>query len=59
MDFELLSEITEIETIAEGRGTRELPRLRKQYGAGNWKKKKGVATIKLLNGEIRRAVALV
>jgi hypothetical protein len=53
MDFEILSEITEIETIAEGRGIRELPQLRKRYGPGNWKK--GIATIKLLNGEIRRA----
>jgi hypothetical protein len=55
MDFEILSEITEVETIAEGRGIRELPRLRKVYGPGKWKKKKGVATIKLPNGEIRKA----
>ncbi len=55
MDFEILSDITEIETIAEGRGIRDLARLRADYGPGRWKKRKGVATIRLLNGQIRKA----
>lgn len=48
--MEIIGEITGIEVIAEGQGIRELPRLRKTYGAGNWKKKKGFAIIKLENG---------
>ncbi len=32
MDFEIVSEITEIETIAIGSGIRDLTRLRKTYG---------------------------
>ena len=36
--------------IAEGLGIRELARLRKVYGDGNWKKKKGFADVKLPNG---------
>jgi len=29
MDFELVSELTDVETIATGRSNRELPRLRR------------------------------
>jgi hypothetical protein len=43
MDFELVGVISEIETIATGRGIRELPRLRRLYGKGRWRKMKGVA----------------
>lgn len=55
MDFELVSEITEIETIAVGKGVRDRARLRKQYGKGRWRKLKGVAKVRLLNGRIRLA----
>ena len=34
MDFELVGDLTEVETIATGRGIRELPRLRRLYGRG-------------------------
>jgi hypothetical protein len=34
MDFELVSDITDIETIATGGGIRELPRLRRLSGKG-------------------------
>lgn len=53
--FEIISEITDIETIAVGRSIRELPRLRKQYGAGRWRKLKGAAMIRLPGGAVRRA----
>lgn len=53
--FEIISEITGIEAIAVGRSIRELPRLRRQYGAGRWRKLKGVAMIRLLSGQVRRA----
>ena len=53
--FEVIGEITGIETIAEGSGIRVLPRLRKIYGIGNWKKKKGFATVRLEGGMTVRA----
>jgi hypothetical protein len=55
MDFEILSDVTDIETIAAGKAIRELPRLRRQYGTGRWRKLKGVAAIRLAGGKIRRA----
>jgi hypothetical protein len=53
--FEIVGEITDIEPIAVGRSIRELPRLRRQYGAGRWRKLKGVALIRLRSGQVRRA----
>ena len=55
MYFELLSEIGEIETIATGRGIREVTRLRKRYGASRWRKLKGTGTVRLTGGQSRRA----
>jgi hypothetical protein len=54
-DFELISDITEIEIIAVGRGIRELPELQQRFGRGRWRKLKGVASVSLLDGTIRRA----
>ena len=55
MDFELVSDITHIETIAAGTGVRDRARLRKQYGRGRWRKLKGVAKVRLLSDRIRLA----
>lgn len=55
MDFEIVSEITDIDTIAVGIGVRDRARLRKQYGRGRWRKLKGIAEVRLLNGRIRLA----
>ena len=55
MDFELLGEIREIETIAIGPSIRELHRLRKLYGPGRWRKLKGIAQVRLKNGQFRIA----
>ena len=55
MNFEILGQITDIETIARGPGIRELPRLRRVYGRGNWRKLKGVARIRLVTGRVRLA----
>ena len=55
MDFEIVSEITQIETIAVGVGVRDRKRLRRLYGAGRWRKLKGVASVRLLSGKIRIA----
>jgi hypothetical protein len=53
--FEIRGNITDIETFAVGSGIRELPRLRKLYGEGRWRKRKGVADVELPNGTIRKA----
>jgi len=55
MDFEILTEITDIETIAKGLGLRERVRLRKRYGRGRWRKLKGVSLVRLIDGSVRRA----
>jgi hypothetical protein len=55
MNFEIIGQITQIETIAVGRSIRDLSRLNKAYGSGRWRKLKGVATIRLSNGKIRQA----
>jgi len=55
MDFEVLGELSDIETIASGRGVRDLARLRRLYGRGRWRKMKGVARIRLPDGSVRRA----
>ena len=48
-------DISELETIAKGRGIRSLPRLRATFGGSNWRKMKGVAIVELENGVRRRA----
>ncbi|MFT4178242.1 MAG: hypothetical protein QM612_02080 [Thermomonas sp.] len=55
MDFVILEPIIHAETIAVGRGIRELPRLRKLYGSGFWRKRKGETDIRLPDGSTRRA----
>ena len=55
MDFEFLGDLTDVETIAAGRGIRDLPRLRRLCGKGYWRKMKGTARIRLRNGRIRLA----
>ena len=55
MEFEIVSAITKIQTIAEGPGVRDRARLRKRYGNARWRKLKGVAQVRLLNGTIRLA----
>jgi hypothetical protein len=55
MHFEVIGQIEQVETFATGSGIRELPRLRKIYGRGRWRKRKGVATVRLSDGTIRLA----
>ncbi|MBM3792053.1 MAG: hypothetical protein FJW35_17120 [Acidobacteria bacterium] len=55
MHFEILGEITHVETMAIGARIRELPRLEKQYGSGRWRKMKGQAVIRLQDGRVVRA----
>jgi hypothetical protein len=53
--FEIISDITEIQTIATGKSIRDIARLRKQYGEGRWRKMKGIALIRLSNGRVHKA----
>ena len=55
MDFTVIGPLTDVETIATGRGIRELKRLRRRDGRGRWRKRKGVARIRLADGTIRLA----
>jgi hypothetical protein len=55
MHFRVIGQIEQIETFAAGSGIRELARLRKIYGRGRWRKRKGVATVRLSDGTIRLA----
>ena len=55
MNFEIIGEVTNIEIVAVGSAIRDIARLQKQYGKGRWRKLKGIATIRLASGRIRRA----
>lgn len=55
MHFEVIGRIENVEIIAVGGNIRDIMRLRKQYGSGRWRKLKGIATVKLENGNIRTA----
>jgi hypothetical protein len=55
MNFEIIGEITDVETIAVGSGIRDIARLRRVYGGGRWRKLKGVTQVRLRSGRIRLA----
>jgi hypothetical protein len=55
MRFEILGEISDVETFAAGSGIREIARLRRTYGRGRWRKRKGIARIRLMDGSIQLA----
>ena len=52
MHFQILGSLTDIETIATSSGIREHERLRKLYGRGRWRKRKGIAEVRLSGGEV-------
>jgi hypothetical protein len=47
--------IFEVETFARGSGIREVARLRKIYGRGGWRKRKGIARVRLNDGSVHLA----
>ena len=55
MYFKIIGEITHAETFAMGSSIREVARLRKLYGRGRWRKRKGVAHVPLDDGSIHLA----
>jgi hypothetical protein len=57
MYFEIQDEISDIKTFATGSRIREIARLRKTYGPGRWRKRKGIARVRLADGTIHSAEA--
>jgi hypothetical protein len=55
VDFQIIGPLHGVETIAAGRAIRQLRRLNRRYGKGRWRKRKGLATVRLLDGTVRRA----
>lgn len=54
MKFEVVGQVAHIEVIASGSGVRVRRYLRKIYGQGRWRKLKGIATVRLPNGALRK-----
>ena len=55
MEFEIVGDISYVETFAAGSSIREIGRLRKLYGRGRWRKRKGIARVRLPDGATRFA----
>ena len=55
MHFKIIGPVTGIATITTGTRIREWRRLRKTYGPGRWRKRKGFARIRLSDGTICQA----
>lgn len=52
MPCEILGPISNVETFAVGSAIREIARLRRVYGRGRWRKRKGIARVRLADGTI-------
>lgn len=55
MYFEILGSVRNVETFAVGSAIRDLSRLRRTYGRGRWRKRKGTATVRLADGTVLEA----
>ena len=55
MNFEILGELRDVETIASGHNVHIRRYLERSYGKGRWRKMKGFATIQLSDGAICEA----
>ena len=55
MHLEVVGDVSEVETIAAGRGIRRLKFLRERHDGRYWRKRKGIATVRLASGSIRQA----
>lgn len=53
--IEIVGEISDIETIAEGRGVYIRRYLERTYGKGRWRKMKGIGTVQLADATICEA----
>lgn len=54
VNFEIVGDIEQVETIATGRGVKIRALLQKAHSKGRWRKLKGEATVRLPNGTLRR-----
>lgn len=54
-NFEIISEIRDVQTIAKGRSVYIRRYLERTYGKGRWRKMKGKATVRLADGTICQA----
>ena len=54
MDFEIIGNIEAVEIIAIASSIRVLDYLQKVHGRGRWRKLKGIASVRIPNGQIRR-----
>ena len=50
MKFKIVGQIRQEETFATGSGIREIARLRRIYGKGRWRKRKGIAEVRFEDG---------
>ena len=55
MRFEIVGEISEVETFATASGIRDVARLRKVYGRGRCRKREGTARVRLADGSVHLA----
>jgi hypothetical protein len=55
MNFKIVGSIRQETTFATGNGIREIGRLRRVYGKGRWRKRKGIAEVEFDNGTMRTA----
>jgi hypothetical protein len=53
--LEILGQIRGVEVIAAGRGVKSRQSLNRQFGVGRWRKMKGVAVIRWLDGAVCEA----
>ena len=55
MRFEILGDISDVETFATGSAIREFARLQRIYGRGRWRKRKRIARVRLADGSVHTA----
>jgi hypothetical protein len=53
--FRIVGDVRGVAIIAAGHGIRDLARLQKTFGRGNWRKLKGFATVETADGTIAEA----
>jgi hypothetical protein len=52
---DVIGSISAVTTIAAGNRIRELDRLLRRYGRGEWRKCRGIGSVRLPDGTVRRA----
>jgi len=55
MLYEIVGPIRNVQTIAVGTSVHDRARLRRLYGRGRWRKKKGMALVRLPDGVVTTA----